>query len=66
MVKREKQSRYLHGGLNFGYSIPDHEITGRVFLHGHDMFECGDEKWDAACNETTCLENVIGFESRFY
>lgn len=66
MVKREKQSRYLHGGLNFGYSIPDHAITGRVFLHGHDMFECGDEKWDAACNETTCLENVIGFESRFY
>ena len=66
MVKKEKQSRYLHGGLNFGYSIPDHAATRRVFLHQHDQFECGDQKWDAACNEITCLENVIGFECRFY
>ena len=65
MVKKEKQSRYLHGGLNFGYWMPRHALSGRVFLHPED-YECGDTKLDAYCTEDTCLENLIGLDIRFY
>ena len=65
MVKKEKQSRYLHGGLNFGFSIPRMSATGMVFLH-HKGYKSGDHRLDKYCTEETCLETVIGMDTRFY
>jgi len=65
MVKKEKQSRYLHGGLNFGFSIPRMSATRIVFLH-HRGYESGDYRLDKYCTEETCLETVIGMDTRFY
>ena len=65
MVKKEKQSRYLHGGLNFGFSIPRMSATRIVFLH-HKGYESGDYRLDKYCTEETCLETVVGMDTRFY
>ena len=39
--------------------------TGMVFLH-HKGYKSGDHRLDKYCTEETCLETVIGMDTRFY
>lgn len=66
MVKKERQSRYIDGAISFGRSDIRPLNNRRVFLFCHDEYICGDEQWDSACTEETCLQNKIGLDIRFF